>query len=273
MPIDVDQWLVQVKGIVFHQFDCLSSPQPILDLLDTVPNVFDKLAFDGEITANRISDRFRQRKLKSAARNWTKVRREVQAGAISTLYFDTTTKGYASVAFQMFHVLNNRSEEYTSEGYDSVSFLLEDRLIREQIVDLSKCVHFLKQAWQMLDGIYGFLDVFISNRRGSMLPHVVQEAADHFRVRAYNSFVDFPKANLHIHVPDVYWVNFLNTNHAKAIGGLGLVRSRLSEATVVPLAHDGLFVQISPSPFYERYDKRRFDHDELERLLVPILEK
>jgi hypothetical protein len=98
MPIDVDQWLVQVKGIVFHQFDCLSSPQPILDLLDTIPIVFDKLSFDREITANRISDRFRQRKLKSTVRNWAKVRRELQAGAISTLYFDTTSKGYASAS-------------------------------------------------------------------------------------------------------------------------------------------------------------------------------
>lgn len=273
MPIDVDQWLVQVEGIVFHQFDCLSSPQPILDLLDTVPLVFDKLSFDREITANRVSDRFRQRRLKSTARNWAKVRRELQAGAISTLYFDTTTKGYASVAFQMFHVLNNRSKEYISEGYDSVSFLLEDRLIRGQIVDLSKCVHFLKQSWQMLNGIYGFLDVFVSNRRGSMLPHVVQEAAGHFRAKAYNSFVSSPKANLHTHVPDAYWANFLNTDHAKAIGGLESVRSRLSEAIVLPLAHNGLFVQISPSPLYEQYDEWRFDHDELEQLLVPILEK
>ena len=273
MTIDVRQWLVQVKGTVFHQFDCLSNPQPVLDLLDAVPVVFDQLSFDREITANRISDRFRQRKLKSTARNWAKVRTELQEGAISTVYFDTTTKGYAGVAFQMFHVLNNRSREYVPAGYDSVSFLLEDRLVHEQIIDLAKCVHFLKQSWKMLNGIYGFLDVFVSNRRGSMLPYVVQEASSHFRAKPYSSFVDSPRANLYTHVPDTYWGNLLNATHASAIGGLEQVHSRLPQAIVQPLTQDGIYVQISPSPLYRRYDDWQSDNHALERVLAPILEK
>lgn len=274
MVVDTMEWHLTLQCNIFHYSDCLSKPQPILALMDEFNSTFQHICFNGKLTANRVG-RFQPRDLKPTTRNWSKVRSEIREGKVSTLvYGSLAPNGYdwqVGVVFHMFNELNRRRDPTSEWHHDSMGFWVEHTLLQEGTVTLAMWLHVMQRAWERLQGVYGFADMFIIHRTGRVSPNQGPIAAQAMRAKLWGSKAMLPTVNLRTNAPDAYWLNFLNATHIETLGGIGQIKAGLPAAQMKSLAHGGMSIQISPSPIYDSTEAWQADHFALKKVLAPIL--
>lgn len=270
--IDISEWNVTLECGVFHYSDCLSNPAPILKLIEIANDTFRHLPLNSELVANRIGP-FRLRKLKPNPRNWSKVQSEIQEGQISTLVFGSIRPEdqLLTIAFHMGNEIDRKQPSSRDWFHDSVGLLVADALLKSGTVDLEMCRNLIHQAWVELSGVYAFADMFVSHRTGRVSPWKRPLAARVARAKPGSYEVGQPTIDLRTHVPDAYWLNFLNATHLKTLGGVDSLKTRLPNADIRPLPYNGASIQISPSPIYESLEQWEADHESLKTVLAPII--
>ncbi len=272
-----NQWQLALHCKVFHYFDCLSTPEPVLDLLDEIRKTFDHINMDSDITANRL-ETFRPRRLKSTPKNWAKVRSEIQEGKVSTLFFGSLAPDNfmsVGVALHMFNEENRRLNPELKHYHDSIHMWVGRGLLERDIVTMEMCKHIMQKAWHSFHGVYGFADAFISHLTGLVSPQVEQEMALTMKAQVWTSLVELPGLNLREEVRDAYWLNYLNPIHLQKLNTNDKLEARvkavLPQSRIETLPHSGLSLQISPSPFYDTTETWLADHAAATTLLQPIL--
>ena len=272
--LDMSEWNLTLECNLFHYSDCLSKPAPILKLIDIANDTFRHLPINLELTANRIGP-FRLRKLKPNPRNWSKVQSEIEEGQISTLVFGSIRSEdmLLLIAFHMGNEIDRKQPSSRDWFHDSVGLLVADALLKSGTVDLEMCRKLIHQAWVELSGVYAFADMFVSHRTGRdwASPWKKPLVARAMRAMPGSYEVGRPAIDLRVHVPDAYWLNFLNATHLKALGGVDSLKSKLPNADIRPLPYGGASIQISPSPIYESLELWESDRAQVKKVLAPIV--
>lgn len=277
MAVNPELWNLSFHCNVFHYYDCLSTSAPVFELLDLANLLFQPAVLNSEITANQHK-RYQPRELKPTARNWTKVRKELQAGELSTLLFGSLAPNgtmQLGIAFHMSSELDRRRDPTAGRHADCVHLWVGHKLIRDGTVTLGMCEEFMQTVWEKLEGAYGFADMFITHRTGRVSPLEENEAPYVMKAHVYTSKVMLPSVDLRRRVPDSYWLNFLNAEHLAMLSNIEQfernLQVRLPQARVRKLPRAGVAIQISPSPIYDDVSVWQGDHDALTELLTPIL--
>jgi hypothetical protein len=272
LMVNTSEWVLAVTCSVLHYQDCLSKPESILLLVEEFRTNLEHIQLDKPLAAIQL-ERLRPRYLKPTERNWSRVLGEIREGQLATFGFGSLAPDGDSQLGVWFQLHGQRNRQRSSSGwlhYNTVTFDIAPCLVENGSFTTEMIRNLLLQAWSKLDGVYGFADVFATHRTGLVSPDERQRAARTLAAKIFRG-VDVIRSDPQAHVPDAYWLNFLNHTHLEVLGGVDSLTSRLPNADIRPLPKHGASIQISRSPMYDLVEEWKRDHEQLNAVLAPLV--
>ncbi|MCP4089015.1 MAG: DUF3396 domain-containing protein [Gammaproteobacteria bacterium] len=273
MKLNIDAWSQSVGYEIWFDWDCITSPEPIVELVTTIKEAYQSVKPIDSFVANRL-EQTKPRILKPTKRNWEKILTELRQGRLYNLGYNTTSMDGRTLFIVSLSLNGEKWREINPSSvinYDSLWLVVNLQLLLDGIVDLKTLQDIMVWTWETLSGVYGFADKFISHSLGAVSPK--QERAAEQALIAKRWQVNTLRGDPKLYVPDAFWLNYLNASHIQTLGGLNQVRQRLPTAEIIALPNGGASIRISPSPLYESRDEWESDHANLKEVLLPILQK
>jgi hypothetical protein len=212
-----NMWLHTVSYSIFHELNCLSEPATIFETINLIRDTFRRIEFDS--ISVKYLDRYKVAELKPLNRNWDNMRKKINEGRIETLVFGSKhPNGYSfnlGVSVSLYEEKYRQANVYPQPRYDHISIWMNRSALDDNIVSLQECSDLMQSIWKNVHGVYGYADYFISHLAGSRSMQDELAAEQEFGTRCWKFSHIYPSEFLREHVPDIFWLNFLNHNHIK----------------------------------------------------------
>lgn len=270
----MENWNKTINCCLFHELDLSVSTKPLIEFMDEMVDLFLPLIAEGQISTTKVNT-FRPKRSRFNKANLTNSKLAIQKGEVRTLLIGSLNNNKEMrFAFTIQNPVERPKTDFNNAWRrNSVGIWANVDLLTGSL-NLDLCHKFMTRGWELLKGLYGFTDVFITHRTGSFTKSEQINACSNLKAKPFSFQVSQPTIDVAQKIPDSYWCNYLNRNHISAFQSVDklatIVKDTLPRGIVNPLKDNGVALQISESPQYGDVFKWQEDHRKITQILLPL---